>query len=1067
MGFLDQFKKAVKSNKKDGDFEPSQNAERVDNFSALVEAIGNGVKNIVLEADIDFSEEITLDYDDLTIDGKGYALDAGGNNRFFTINGRNIKFKSITFKNGFNNKDYGGVFAHAEKDIYYRGGAIYNNGSCCFFNCDFLKNSIGNKTWYERSRGNDHVNYFAIGSAIYSSGDCFTYSCFYYGNIDRGETGVNYGTTGDEDDIYSNHPDYVSSDICYGVTVKEDNVESPNNDIIDNIIPPRKREKKEEIIKSKPSVERLNEYLDEKYGSKSPNLKEYWGNGIIGKSTPDAKIRNFKYLDDLIQSGKKEIVLDCDIVLGDGEDYYSSGIEIDDDNIIIDGNGHIIDACGKTRIFNVYDRKNIIFKSLTFKNGFNGDPGRRIGEGPLMELVSKSYGGAIYNDGECIFLDCNFLGNRVGDEKVSNYHSPRVEYVAQGSAIYNGSHSGKSYLYSCHFKDNEEIGKKDSQSIGGYGHHALINCDMDIDCVYFLLKQVFYSQLDLIEGNISDSDSNEESLQGKISQSIEDGIKEITLDKDYVIYDSISLSADGLIINGNGHTIDARGKTQLFYCHGNNIILKNVTLKNGYSEKSGGAIFNDGALQLVNCKLENNISRFDGGAIDNKGYIMISGSEFSNSKTLGNIIKNEGILDIYNSNFKDNISRHIISNLESRNLYLFNCEFLDNCTVDAIIQNDGKSMTADGITFKNNSFKKDSSIGISNNGIMDLKNHLICDEDIRILNNGKIRLQDTLKDAENNIDNKGTITVTIFDEDKFDFSYLDKKIHGSDSKEILLEHDISFEDNEIDFYEGGIELDIDGLIIDGGGKTIDGRNLSRIFIITANNITLKNITFKNGHTHESMFNCFNESGGALRINKGVNVSIENCKFISNLSENKGGAIYQKGALKIRNSSFSANKSLKNGGAIYQKEEKLSVYGSTFYENTAEEGGAIYQKEEELSIEESKFDGNIAEHGGAIYQKERPLSILKSELIENAASIGGAIDNRKGTLTIVGSEIRGNIANNCGGAVHVSFGDLIIEKSSLHNNKAKRNPNLSTFAQKGGKFRLIESEWDLKFYRDLK
>ena len=1077
MGFLDRFKKVVKSNKKDDDFQPPQNAEKVDNFSQLVGAISNGVKNIVLESDIDFSEEITLDYDDLTIYGQGHALDAGFNNRFFTINGRNIKFKSITFKNGFNDKDYGGMFAHAEKDIYYRGGAIYNNGSCCFFNCDFLKNSIGNKTWYERSRGNDHVNYLASGSAIYSPGDCFTYSCYYCGNGDRGEKSVSYGVSDDEEDACPNQPDYVSSVICYGVTVKEDNVESPNNDVIDNIIPAGKHEKKEKITKSKPSTERLNEYLDEKYDNKSHDLEEASDGQTIPKSTPDSQIRNFQYLNDLIHSGKKEIVLDCDIIL-DSEEHYRNGISCND--IVINGNGHTIDACGQSRIFYLSGKNNII-KSLTFKNGLNCDPGSWSTK-VVDEFVSESYGGAIYNSGDCIFLDCNFVGNKVGNPSVhSSYNST---YVAKGAAIYNGPHSGRSYLYSyetcseeignaylysCHFKDNEEIGNRDSKSIRGLDgdHYDLINCDMDIDCAYFLLKQVLQAHLDVTDNNIPDSSSNEESLHEKIRRSIEEGVKEINLEKDYVISGPVGLSADDLVINGNGHTIDACGETQLLYSHGNNVTLKNITLKNGYSEKSGGAIFNDGVLQLVNCRLENNISRFDGGAIDNNGYVMISGSEFSNNKTMGNIIKNDGILDIYGSNFKDNLSRHIISNHEGKNLYLFNCEFSDNCTVDAIIQNDGKSMTADGITFKNNSFKRDSAIGICNNGISDLKNHLICDGDIRILNNGKIRLQDTLKDAESHIENKGTITITVFDEDRFDFSYLDKKIHESDSKEILLEHDISFEDNEIDFYEGGIELDIDGLVIDGGGKSIDGRDLSRIFIVTARNITLKNITFKNGHSHESMFNRLNESGGALRINKGVNVSIENCSFINNISENNGGAIHQKGVLDIKNSSFCGNKSLKIGGAIYQKDEKLSVYGSTFNENTAEEGGAIYQKDEELSIEESAFEENIAEHGGAIYQKASPLSICNCDFTRNAALIGGAIDNRNGGLTIVGSKITSNAATECGGAVHVFSGGLTIEKSLLENNKAKKYPHLSTFAQKGGSFRLIESTWDLKFYRDLK
>lgn len=62
--------------------------------------------------------------------------------------------------------------------------------------------------------------------------------------------------------------------------------------------------------------------------------------------------KNFKYLDDLIHSGAKEIVLDSDIVLGDGEESeYEDGIRLDVDDLIIDGNGHGIDARGKARIF--------------------------------------------------------------------------------------------------------------------------------------------------------------------------------------------------------------------------------------------------------------------------------------------------------------------------------------------------------------------------------------------------------------------------------------------------------------------------------------------------------------------------------------------------------------------------------------------------------------------------------------------------------------------------------------------------------------------------------------------
>ena len=62
--------------------------------------------------------------------------------------------------------------------------------------------------------------------------------------------------------------------------------------------------------------------------------------------------KNFKYLDDLIHSGAKEIVLDSNIVLNDEEESeYSEGIKLDVDNLVIDGQGYTINVKGKTRIF--------------------------------------------------------------------------------------------------------------------------------------------------------------------------------------------------------------------------------------------------------------------------------------------------------------------------------------------------------------------------------------------------------------------------------------------------------------------------------------------------------------------------------------------------------------------------------------------------------------------------------------------------------------------------------------------------------------------------------------------
>ena len=75
---------------------------------------------------------------------------------------------------------------------------------------------------------------------------------------------------------------------------------------------------------------------------------------------------NFRDFDDLIHSGANEIVLDSDIILSDDEESeYLDGIRLDVDNLIIDGNNHSIDACGKARIFL------IVAKSILTVYGYN------------------------------------------------------------------------------------------------------------------------------------------------------------------------------------------------------------------------------------------------------------------------------------------------------------------------------------------------------------------------------------------------------------------------------------------------------------------------------------------------------------------------------------------------------------------------------------------------------------------------------------------------------------------------------------------------------------------------
>ena len=513
----------------------------------------------------------------------------------------------------------------------------------------------------------------------------------------------------------------------------------------------------------------------------------------------------------------------------------------------------------------------------------------------------------------------------------------------------------------------------------------------------------------------------------------------------------------------------------------------------------GGAIHNNGSLTITSSTLTENTARWDGGAIHNeKGELTITSSTLTENTAniYGGAIYNHGgtpiiinceilfnkseesiisnsdssfnnaNLEFQYTKFNDNQSEYIISNKDDAKLVIIEGEFRRNNVEESVIYNDGKSSTIDKTIFEN---KLSTAHNIINQSNLTLISPKIKDDGKTILNSGQILIKRSSKDFENKIYGDGIVeTSSIPVGQKSDFSYLDKKIHKSPSKEIILEEDIYLENYELDFYEGGIELDIDGLVIDGNGHAIDGRGKTRIFIITGNNITLKNITFKNGHSYKNYNSPINNNGGAIKNNLNQNISINNCKFISNTSEGRSGAIHNIGGLSIVESNFHENTAI-SGGSISNEHGSLTINKSTFKDNIARTSGAICNNGS-LTIMESEFNENIAQDlggSGAIQNRaDGELNIIHSIFNQNAAKdgnsgainnmgtliikkskftrntaecklikhgIGGAIRNSN-SLIIVKSELSDN-ESNYGGAIYNNDGELILKESSLNNNIA--------------------------------
>jgi hypothetical protein len=100
----------------------------------------------------------------------------------------------------------------------------------------------------------------------------------------------------------------------------------------------------------------------------------------------------------------------------------------------------------------------------------------------------------------------------------------------------------------------------------------------------------------------------------------------------------INLKSDNLVIDGNGHTIDAKGKIPIFEISGKNIILKNINFKNGFNKEYGGAIrINKGcSCKILNCTFEKNAAKKAGDDISNGGEVFISNCKLAHTDSINN-----------------------------------------------------------------------------------------------------------------------------------------------------------------------------------------------------------------------------------------------------------------------------------------------------------------------------------------------------------------------------------------------------------------------------------------------
>ncbi len=266
-----------------------------------------------------------------------------------------------------------------------------------------------------------------------------------------------------------------------------------------------------------------------------------------------------------------------------------------------------------------------------------------------------------------------------------------------------------------------------------------------------------------------------------------------------------------------------------------------------------------------------------------------------------------------------------------------------------------------------------------------------------------------------------------------DFRHLEKLIEKDET--IVLESDVTLKEDEASRYRNGIEIKQKRITIDGAGHSIDGQSSAAFFIIRECEVTLKNITFKNGREGNRIL-----GHNAPLILLDSKTNILNCRFENNKTKWWGGAIDNNGNLKVEKSAFLNNSAGYRAGAIYNSGD-ATISESTFEKNTADVGGAMLNKGK-LTIEKSELCENRSnkDGGGAIYSLFRDVTIEECEFRKNASKRnGGAIASDTGKLEIAKSSFENNTAGGefRGGAIATLDTAVKITSSTFAENRAKR------------------------------
>jgi len=688
-----------------------------------------------------------------------------------------------------------------------------------------------------------------------------------------------------------------------------------------------------------------------------------------------------------------------------------------------------------------------------------------IKEGSSFIDNFAQHGGAIYTYGNLDVNGALFMNNIAGTD----------EYYGIGGAILAGSDGQVTTINGSSFIENSA---NDSGAIRLSGKEA------NISSTVFASNEAKTSQGGAIYASGVDLTVNENSIFMNNTAYTEGGAIYATSNSSLVLSDSeftnntadaagaisIDLSAaeiTGTVFEENkANTGGAIRVVNIYGVGGATTIKESEFISNEATGNGGALFFVDDTYGLTisdNTNFTDNKAGNTGGAIlVSFGQAEITGANFTGNDAAVNgsaaYIRDTGAADIKDSTFTNNgeANDYAIYNLGELDL--------DGNTVSNFIYNNGTVNTQLIVIILNG----ETQVNYANNDVV--INATITNADKNQIDDDTFKFVIS-KDGSLVVDEveavydaaagyyKGIYTlpgigtykvnITSSKNDDLDvtvgyinnivgtFTALDALI--KDATTVNLTGDFSYDATIDGDFKKGIVIDHD-LTINGNEYNISGEKLAKVFKVMSGTLTLNNVTICNG-VSQNINNGVDNNGGAIYVEEGAALVVENVAFINNTAISHGGAIFSWGDVTVKEGSkFINNTAGTWGGAIYVQ-TNLNVTGATFTENTAGHvAGAISVSGDQISIKDSSFTKNKAvemDSGAVKIANESATTIISStDFIENsAATSAGALTAYGGNLVIKDNcKFINNTAVTSAGAIY-TYGNVEIADSEFVNNNA--------------------------------